>query len=176
VVRIYRKSKRRGRRALGIVVASWPGMYTKHRLLGLSRILVLDKDGAVANTIADVLSAGVFEIVACQDLALARLATDLAQFRLVFFSPGDADSKALAVVESVLEHSPFASLILVVSDVDARLTAAAKRRGVSAVLKRSMLHEELGPLCARLGTDFAPRGPAPNRATQEMTGFALAVI
>ena len=133
-----------------------PAAQSRHRSF---KILVLDEDDRVANTLAYLLAPGSCEIISCRDMAVAEAATDLTEFDLIMAAPGSTGVgglEGLAVADFLAQRNPTATTTLLVPEGDADLKAAADRRGSHGSLTPSA--HALSSLLTQLGVPLTAAG------------------
>lgn len=111
-----------------------------------TKILVIDDDDATATAIAALLPQGACEVIACSDMALAEVATDITDFDLILVAPwctGVDGLEGLTAADFLLARNPSAVAAFLVPPSDADLRAAALDRGGIPVLSKPLLNEEL---------------------------------
>lgn len=118
------------------------------------KILVIDEDASTADTIAMFFAEEVCEVIACRDMALAEVATDLAEFDIIFVAPsstGFDGAAGLAAADFLVARNPRALTVVLVPEADADLKAAIERAGTHRVLTKPLRQEELVHIAALLG-------------------------
>ncbi len=113
------------------------------------KILVIDEDDLVANTVAAMLPRGSCEIISCSDMAVAEMAMDMTDFDLILVAPrstGVDGFESLAVADFVMDRNPSAVAAFMVPRADLALKAAAARRSVVSVLDNPPRESELASL------------------------------
>jgi len=124
------------------------------------KILVIDQDNVVANTIATVIPQQLCEIIVCSDMALAEAATDLAEFDLIMASPGSTgvDGEAgLAVADYLAARNPTAITALMLSRDDADLQTVAAQRSRRPTLRTPPSRSDVCSLLREVGLVFGDR-------------------
>jgi DNA-binding NtrC family response regulator len=123
------------------------------------KILVIDEDPATVHLVASMVKRGTCEVIACHDMALAEVAMDLTELDLVLVAPsctGVDGVEGLAVASFIMARNPTAQTMLMVSEQDGDLRAAAERLGLLPVLSKPLLREELLAMSSELGLPLAP--------------------
>ncbi len=118
------------------------------------KILVVDDDASTADTIAMFLADKACEIIACRDMALAEVATDLADFDIIFVAPSSTGldgAAGLAAADFLVARNPRALTVVLLPEADADLKAAIERAGTHAVLTKPLRHQDLLHIAMMLG-------------------------